>query len=70
MTQLYRLHVTNEGERWDNIAWRYYGDAYLYPQIIAANPHVAITATLPAGLTLAIPLIETKPSSVGLPPWK
>ncbi|MBK5142984.1 tail protein X [Budviciaceae bacterium BWR-B9] len=70
MTQQYRFHITTEGERWDQLAWRYYGDAYLYPQIIAANRHVAITPTFKAGITLAIPLIESKPSSVGMPPWK
>ena len=68
--QLYRYHVTKDGERWDQLAYRYYGDSYLYPQIIAANPHIAITATFKAGLILVIPLIEKQPASVGNPPWK
>lgn len=70
MSQQYRLHLTTEGERWDQLAYRYYGDAYLYPQIIAANPHVAITATFKAGLTITIPLLELPSSSIGMPPWK
>ncbi|MBO1548752.1 MULTISPECIES: tail protein X [Yersinia pseudotuberculosis complex] len=65
----YRLHITIEGERWDNIAWRYYGDPYLYPLIIAANPHVAITAALSSGIRLAIPIIERPKTTRDLPPW-
>ncbi|MBK5145933.1 tail protein X [Budviciaceae bacterium BWR-B9] len=70
MSQLYRFHITKDGERWDQLAHRYYGDSYLYPQIIAANPHVAITATFEAGLTIAIPLLDIQPTSAGTPPWK
>ena len=69
MSTQYRLHITKQGERWDHISWQYYGDPYAYPQIIAANPHVNITFSLPAGLTLAIPILEKTTSSVGVPPW-
>lgn len=31
----YLEHVTTDGERWDNLAWRYYGDALAYERIIA-----------------------------------
>ncbi|MFT2542069.1 tail protein X, partial [Escherichia coli] len=30
-------HVTRDGERWDSLAWQYYGDPLGYPRIIAAN---------------------------------
>lgn len=33
-------HITRDGERWDSLAWQYYGDPLGYPRIIAANPHV------------------------------
>ncbi|WP_081818751.1 tail protein X [Pseudomonas sp. PH1b] len=66
---MFLVHVTTEGERWDQLAWRYYGDAYRYLPIVEANPHVPITAALPAGLTLAIPMIEPKPAAEDLPPW-
>ncbi|MBJ3537853.1 tail protein X, partial [Salmonella enterica subsp. enterica serovar Derby] len=42
----YLEHVTTDGERWDNLAWRYYGAALAYERIIAANPHVAILPVL------------------------
>lgn len=62
-------HITTEGERWDQLAWRYYGDAHRYLPIVQANPHVPITAALPAGLTLAIPLLEPVATTEDLPPW-
>ena len=34
-----------------------------------ANPNVPLTATLPAGVTLAIPLLEALPNAQDLPPW-
>ena len=40
-------HVTVEGERWDTLAWRYYGDPLAYGRIIEANPALDISSTLP-----------------------
>ncbi|KAA0972783.1 tail protein X [Pseudomonas sp. ANT_H12B] len=66
---MFITHVTTEGERWDQLAWRYYGDAHRYLPIVQANPHVPITAILPSGLTLAIPILEPVTSAQDLPPW-
>ena len=66
---MFITHVTTEGERWDQLAWRYYGDAHRYLPIVQANPHVPITAILPSGLTLAIPILEPMTSAQDLPPW-
>lgn len=65
----YLSYLTREGDTWDQIAWRYYGDAMRYPSIVAANPHVPITAALPAGIKLSIPMLEPAPSAEELPPW-
>ncbi|MBX9447842.1 tail protein X [Dickeya chrysanthemi] len=64
-------HITKAGERWDSIAYTYYGDALGYDRIIAANPHVAITPVLPSGIVLAIPVIEPADvnSAEDTPPW-
>ncbi|KUM02931.1 tail protein X [Chromobacterium subtsugae] len=66
------IHTTSDGERWDQIAWRYYGDPYGYVRLLEANPAVAIQTRLPAGLRLAIPLIEEDDAQPveALPPWK
>lgn len=66
----YIAHVTAEGDTWDRLAYRYYGNARRYPAIIEANPHVPITAALQAGITLAIPLLSPENTLEDLPPWK
>lgn len=66
---MFIAHITTEGERWDQLAWRYYGDAHRYLSIVQANPHVPISATLPAALTLAIPVLQPLPTTEDLPPW-
>ena len=68
-------HITREGERWDSIAWQYYGDATAYGRIIEANPDVDITDTLPSGLTVLIPVLPESETAAqiaqaDLPPWK
>lgn len=65
-------HITVDGDRWDNLAWQYYGDANAYERIIAANPEVPIIPILPGGITLLIPVIEEDEteSTTELPPWK
>lgn len=67
----YLAYTTREGDRWDLIAFRMYGDAYKFEAIIAANSHVPIHPVLPGGLELRIPLLElvTVEASL-LPPWK
>lgn len=68
----YIEHITREGDRWDLLAWEYYGDALGYERIIAANPHVAIVPVLAAGIRLLIPVVEEADDTVGSggnPPW-
>lgn len=69
MAETYLPHLTTEGERWDQLAYRYYGSAYRYEPIIRANPHVPLTAVLPAGLELRIPLLDVESVTEDLPPW-
>jgi len=65
-------YVTKDGDRWDLIAYVYYGDSFGYERIIVANPSVPIIPILPSGLKLLIPVIEEEqtPQSEELPPWK
>jgi nucleoid-associated protein YgaU len=72
MTTQYIEHITKEGDRWDLIANEYYGDPTKYEPIIQANKYVPIIPTLPAGITLMIPIIEdtqTEDTTL-LPPWR
>ncbi|HKN12983.1 MAG TPA: tail protein X [Candidatus Binatus sp.] len=67
----YILHTTTASERWDLLAWRYYGDPTDYSPIIVANPNVPIEPVFAAGISIAVP-IQQKSAVVaaGLPPWK
>lgn len=65
----YLEHITRKGERWDLLAYHYYGDALAYEQIIVANPLVAIRSALPSGIALRIPVLESVTSQKDLPPW-
>ena len=70
-TSQYIQHLTYAGERWDLLAWQYYGDPTGYSIIIMANPKVPIEPLFEAGLTIAIPIIQQQSVLVAsLPPWK
>jgi len=68
----YLEYVTKEGDRWDKIAYDYYGDPFAYERIIVANPAVPIIPILPSGIKLLIPVVEEEETlaSEELPPWK
>ncbi len=63
-------YVTRDGDRWDLIADRMYGDPWAFERIIVANPSVPIRPVLPGGLTLRIPIAEQPQTAADLPPWK
>jgi phage tail protein X len=64
-------HITIAGERWDLLAWKYYGDATLYSPIIMENPNIPIEPVFEAGLAIAIPILQLSQSlTIDLPPWK
>jgi len=67
----YILHVTTAGERWDLLAWQYYGDPTEYSPIIMANPNVPIEPVFDAGISIAVPLQQKSAAvTANLPPWK
>jgi len=66
-------HITSAGERWDLLAWQYYGDAALFSPIIQTNPQIPIEAVFEAGLVIGVPLLMVNPAvsnAADLPPWK
>ncbi len=66
----YLDHITTEGERWDQLAQRYYGSAYAYPVLVEANSRFAHLHTLISGLLLKIPVIDRPATPKKLPPWR
>lgn len=70
MTQTVLKHTAKQGERWDHLAYYYYGDALEYARIIRANPHISFCEVLPTGETVFIPVLNVKPTqNENLPPW-
>lgn len=65
------LHVIRAGERWDLLAWQYYGDPTEYSPIIMANPNVPIEPVFEAGIAISIPILQKSTVvTADLPPWK
>jgi len=62
-----------EGDTWDNIAYRAYGDANRMIDLIVANRPLAISKRLTAGTIINIPIRPISANAVNpglLPPWK
>lgn len=73
----YIEHLTSGTDRWDLLAYRYYGDANRTAPLIAANRELfapgllPVPLILPAGILLRIPILEPEPAAQDLlPPWK
>ncbi len=63
-------HTIKAGERWDSIAYRYYGDALDIARLTNANPQLALCEVLPIGAVLLVPVITHKRTNQNdLPPW-
>lgn len=64
-------YTTRNGDRWDTIAHKHYGNAMLIDGLIAANPHLPLAEQFASGLTVFVPVLERKPNTnqAALPPW-
>jgi nucleoid-associated protein YgaU len=77
VTATHLVHLVAAGERWDTIAYRYYGDATRYGPIIDANValYLGTLGPLPThpevGTKLKIPLLTAASTAEApdLPPW-
>lgn len=66
-------YIVKQGDRWDTIAFKSYGDATLFNGIIEANTATVISPILEAGTRLIIPILEIAEIQIDselLPPWK
>lgn len=67
---LYVPYTTKEGDRWDTLAYKYFGDATQINALIMANPGVSIVDAFDPGTQLAVPLIAEPSAGVtASPPW-
>lgn len=66
-------YIVKDGDRWDTIAFKAYGDASMVNGIIEANTAVVVSPTLTSGTRIIIPIIEQSEVQLDselLPPWK
>jgi phage tail protein X len=76
MASQYISYVTRKNDRWDLLAWRFYGDPMLFGMIIAANfgfGGVPASPVLNPGMKIRVPVIVVAApalASSNLPPWK
>lgn len=73
MAQQFIPHITIAGERWDTLAFKFYGDATLFGPIIQTNPQIPIEPAFEAGLNIGVPILVVNPATqnqADLPPWK
>jgi hypothetical protein len=61
--------MTLAGDNFDSIALDFYGEEFLSPTIIQANPEHRNTIIFNGGEVIRVPIIEQE-SAVTLPPWK
>ena len=66
-----KQYVTIQGDTWDGIAFRLWGEERHMNRLMAANPDHADVLIFPAGLRLGVP--EAPPPATlktsELPPW-
>ena len=69
MTYYKERYITSQGERWDDIAYAFYGNAERTAPLVEANPAYSDVSIFGAGIALRIPILDQAlPTS--LPPWK
>ncbi|MBY0088395.1 tail protein X [Brevibacillus brevis] len=64
-----KTYSTIQGDTWDMIAYRMYGNEYLMTELIDANPKHRNIVVFSAGTLIAVPEIAD-PEPDNLPPWK
>lgn len=66
-------YVAKQGDRWDTIAFKAYGDATLINGLIEANQTIVISPILEVGTRVIVPILEQGDIQIDselLPPWK
>jgi len=64
-----RKYTTIQGDMWDGIAKRVYGDERYMNTLLDANQAHNNTVVFSAGINLSCPAVATREASI-LPPWK
>ena len=65
----YTQYVCANGDMWDSIAYRLYGDEFLFPEIMKANRAYARVLTFEGGEVLNVPIRVENPLVVVTAPF-
>lgn len=63
-------YLTLQGDMWDSIAHKLYGDTIYTDILIRANPDYREIYIFSEGIVLTVPEIEQRSTANDLPPWK
>lgn len=63
-------YTTVQGDMWDSIAYKLYGDTKFKDILIKANTEYRWVYIFSAGIILDVPEVETRITIDDLPPWK
>ena len=64
-----RVYKTIQGDTWDGIAVKVYGDEKYMNELLEANQAYREIIIFPANVSLSLPNIQTRTATI-LPPWK
>lgn len=64
-----RVYKTIQGDTWDGIAVKVYGDEKYMNELLEANQVYREIIIFPANVSLSLPNIQTQTTTI-LPPWK
>ena len=64
-----RVYKTIQGDTWDGIAVKVYGDEKYMNELLEANQTYREILIFPANVSLSLPNIQTQTTTI-LPPWK
>lgn len=65
-----KKYITIQGDMWDSIAYKLFGNANYANALMAANTDYIDVYIFSSGIELTVPDIETTVSGEHLPPWK
>jgi len=65
----YTQYVCANGDMWDSIAYRLYGDELMFPEIMKANRAYARVLTFEGGEVLSVPIRVENPLVVVTAPF-
>lgn len=64
-----RVYKTIQGDTWDGIAVKVYGDEKYMNELLEANQAYREIIIFPVNVSLSLPNIQTQIATI-LPPWK